>query len=433
MKKQIMIGLFTLMSSYAVNAQYGFASPVGIATVNTSVTPASINLTATSSTYSYLAGAIWNNATVDFTRSFTLEYDAYVDILYNGGADGYCAVFKENTSLTSMGSTAGYLGYYYGADFMNSFAIEFDDFNNNGAIGDPSPYFDHIMIAQNGSYAPSDIIAAPVSILPSGGTIKDFMYHHYTIEWICNSNTLNVYVDGNQRVSTTTFDYRTLFTNPAAVTWGFTGGVGSSGSNHILQNVVLQSGQACDRSCRYNPVVTSATVGAGQTQLTVTPNSANVLIAGYLWDFGDGSATVTTANNTVLHTYATAGGYNVTVTILGYNTTTGECCPFKFSTQIKAEGGHKDPKAAVVMAPGVSTDFQVSPNPTTGNINIQTARFKFTAVRLVNVNGNKAIDITFEATSNKDVDLHALSNGLYLLQLLDETGQLHTQKISVQK
>lgn len=218
MKKQIMLGLFTLLGSYAVNAQYGFAPPVGIATVNTSVTPATINLTTTSSSNSnYFASAIWNTTTVDFNRSFTLSYDAYVDILYNYGADGYCAVFKENSSLTSVGSTAGYLGYYYGADFLsNSFAIEFDDFDNNGAIGDPVPYYDHIMIAQNGSYAAADISAPPVSILPSAGSIKDYQFQHYIIEWICNSNTLNVYVDGNKRVTTKT-DYRTLFTNPAAV------------------------------------------------------------------------------------------------------------------------------------------------------------------------------------------------------------------------
>ena len=78
------------MSAYYTHAQYGFATPVGITTVNTSVSPATINLTTIPShTGLDLAGAIWNYNTIDFNHSFTIDFDANVDIVYGAGADGY--------------------------------------------------------------------------------------------------------------------------------------------------------------------------------------------------------------------------------------------------------------------------------------------------------------------------------------------------------
>ena len=77
-----------------------------------------------------------------------------------------------------------------------------------------------------------------------------------------------------------------------------------------------------------NPAVenTSVTLAASLTgQTTLCPVGTN----SYLWDFGDGSSTVTTTTATVNHTYTTHGTYRATVTILvpGYGSVTGQTAP----------------------------------------------------------------------------------------------------------
>jgi hypothetical protein len=433
MTKKILLGLCSLMSAYYADAQYAFAPPVGITTVNTTVSPATINLTTIPAIHSNLSGAIWNYNTVDFNHSFTIDYDANVDLSYGSGADGYVVVFKQNPSLTSIGDPAGYLGYYNGPDFnTNAFGIEFDDFDNGVSFEDPAPYFDHIAITKNGSLAPTDLIS-PATHIVSGASIKDHLTHHYTIEWICSLNTLNVYVDGIIRNTTTTTDYRGLFTNPGAVTWGFTAGIGSSGSNHVLQNIVLKSNDVCAQDCKYDPVLQTNTPAPGVTQFIINPNGSNVIIAGYQWDFGDGTGTVITSTPSVTHAYSVSGGYTVTVKILGYNTTTAECCPYIYKTDVKVDNGGQGKRTMNSVNPDVPADFTVSPNPAKNEINISADGFKFKAVRLFNINGTKEIELSLDPTANKAVDLQKLSAGMYILQLTDESGQLHTQKLSVQR
>jgi len=348
-------------------------------------------------------------------------------------------VFKQSPSLTSIGDPAGYLGYYNGPDFLtNTFGIEFDDFNNNGAIGDPlMPYFDHIAITQNGSYTTSNTISSPVPILPSSGSIHDNLFHHYTIEWICRGSTLNVYVDGNKRVTTTT-DYRTFFSNPGVVTWGFTAGIGSSGSNHIVKNVSLKAGAVCSVDCKYDPSLMTSTLVSGATQFDLTPNSSNVLIAGYQWDFGDGTGTVITTAPSIIHGYTTSSTYGVTIKILGYNLTTAECCSYIYNTKVKVDGvggdgGFGKKSANTDNTSNMSMDMSISPNPANSKIDITTTAFKFNTVRIMNLNGNKMMELSFQATVNKTIDLQAFSNGMYIVQLVDEKGQVHTQKINVQR
>lgn len=426
MKKHIMAGLLLVLGTYGAKAQYGFAAPQPITTV-LGGSPSVINLSNCVPS-GYFAGSIWNTATVDFTSSFTLDYDVAVQKVYASGADGYCVVFKQSNSLTAVGATAGYIGYYYGADFVNnSFAVEFDDFDNQGGIGDPTPYFDHIAIAKNASFAPGDILASPAPILPGGATIQDSVYHHYKIEWLCGLNTLNVYVDGNRQQHTDNFDYRALFTNPASVTWGFTSGIGQSGSNHLLKNVSMVRGASClQKACVYNPKLIPSMTLSGATQFDLTPNAGGyVLIAGYIWDFGDGSPTVTTTGPTVTHTY-TISSYTVTVKILGYNTLTGECCTYIYTYK-------NGRRMANPEATDSNSGISVAPNPGTGVFNIATADFKFNTLQVADLNGRKLIDIRCDATQLKNVDLSNYASGVYLLTVQDEKGSVHSEKLILTK
>lgn len=435
MKKQILSAMLVLLGAGTVNAQYGFAPPVGVATSNPFAVPPLLNMTAVpASNTTYIAGAIWNYNTVDFNRSFVLEFDAMMNTLYGSGADGFCAVFKQNPSLTSLGGVGGEIGYYSGPDFMsNSFAVEFDNFNNASAYNDPSPYRDHVMIAKDGN--PSNNLSAAVSILPGGGTIEDGIYHRYRIEWICQTNTLNVSVDGNLRVSTTTVDYRSLFTNPSSVTWGFTGAVASSGSNHFIRNVSIRSLEVCPRECSYKVEFTSHLLDNGLMQYQLYLYTSNVIIAGYMWDFGDGTSPVITTSPFVNHSYAVSGSYTVTVRILGYNAITGECCPYDLRARVQAQGGGGGEGGVGRTAPGTTADegdFKVYPNPSSGNVSILSSGFKFTSVRLFDVNGRKVMDQPVSATDNKELDLSRFGKGIYLLQIGDEQGNQHVQKVTLQ-
>ena len=57
---------------------------------------------------------------------------------------------------------------------------------------------------------------------------------------------------------------------------------------------------------------------------TANPSSnSNTTVVGYLWNFGDGQ-TSTSQNPT--HSYSSDGNYSVSLTIIGFDTTTGDCC-----------------------------------------------------------------------------------------------------------
>lgn len=437
MKKQILSALVTALSIGTLNAQYGFAPPVGVATSNPFAAPPLLNMTAVpASNTAYVSGAIWNYNTVDFNRSFVLDFDAMMDVLYGTGADGFCVVFKQNASLTSLGGSGGEIGYYSGPDFMsNSFAVEFDNFNNSGGYGDPLPYNDHIMIARDGSPAGANILWPPTPILPTGATVKDGIYRRYRIIWECQSNTLRVFVNGNERVNAVGFDYRTLFTNPSSVTWGFTGAVAASGSNHFIRNVSMRTGEVCPQECHYQVELITQKLANGQMQFQIFPNSSNAIIAGYMWDFGDGTSPVITTGPVVQHSYAVSGSYLVRVRILGYNVTTGECCPFDYQIPVQVVGGgggQGDVGRQARPGAAAGSDFKVYPNPSSGRVSITSSGFKFTSVQVFDINGRKVIDLSIKPTDNRELDLQRFGKGLYLLQLNDEQGNKHVQKITLQ-
>ncbi len=269
--KKLIFALLAILLSNLVFAQFNLVgSAVGSA--------GSYNLTPPSSCGAIISsGAIWSTSTVDFTHSFTLQYDALFD-MYSGGADGICAVFGDriNTaagtgSYNYKGGCLGYYNYTWGGcgswagsgscghdpDFDESVAVEFDIFNNTCAnLFDP-PY-DHAAICQNGFPQPLHWSGTPCGgSSPDGGPvlingvsgIKDNKFHTYDIIWcpIAGSTPLTghfiVLLDGGTVLLNTLFIPSTVFLSSpiTAINWGFTGATQSDCSNQEIKNISIST------------------------------------------------------------------------------------------------------------------------------------------------------------------------------------------------
>ncbi len=271
--KRFLFFLLLIILSHRGGAQ-SFSPPVGIAV---STGAGSWNMTpAAACTGAYLASAIWATTPVDFNNAFTLTFQMSDDIVLGSGADGICVAFGQNLTATSVNGTAGYLGYYNAdtsapnAQFLQSFAVEFDIFNDYPIVNDPSGLPDHTMISRDGNPYHTTPGGAPVQIRPSGAGIKDGLYHNYTIHWCPDSTRLQVYYEDTLRL-TSVFDYRTVFSGTAIVNWGITSGIGSSCSDQLIRNIVLTPGTCSPSSAcltnsliintGYNPITTVAIPG----------------------------------------------------------------------------------------------------------------------------------------------------------------------------
>lgn len=182
-----------------------------------------------------VATAAWATNTLNFYRSFTLDYDAKFTLIKgHGAADGIVAVFGSYVDYPNPGSMnqgGGYLGYYddstvgINMDFQNSYAVEMDVYNNNTTIStsEPSPYVDHVMISRNASINYGGT-AGPVQMDPLFANVKNGVYRHMQITWDCRTQTLSVFCNGSLRLSQ--YLDVSLFTDPFHVHWGFTAGTG---------------------------------------------------------------------------------------------------------------------------------------------------------------------------------------------------------------
>jgi PKD repeat protein len=137
----------------------------------------------------------------------------------------------------------------------------------------------------------------------------------------------------------------------------------------------------------------------------------------YIWDFGDG----TTSNQLFpSHTYATPGYYTICLTV-----SDGAGCSFTFCDSsfyaFKYGGGpmvHFDVRNSwglgitnVSSANGIS----LYPNPTTGEISINTSGQKIDNATISDINGQTVLN-TKSPTQNK-MDVSQLSDGIYFIEV----------------
>lgn len=236
-------------------------------------------------------GAAYQNQTINLNNSFDFTFDLFFGCR-DAGADGIVFVLTNN--ITGLGQSGGGLGY--GGLAGNSFAVEFDTYQNGG---EPGP--DHIAFESGGSVAHN--VAGPVSANSGSANIEDCAYHTVRIVWDVNTNTFSVYFDGALRLSQVFPSFvATYFGGNPIVNWGFSASTGGENNEQrfcVISNSNWTAGinfQSCSTTVQFTDISTS-NIGS---------------VASWAWTFGDGT-TSTLQNPT--HTYANNGVYSVSLTI----------------------------------------------------------------------------------------------------------------------
>ena len=226
-------------------ASYGQFTINGSATTTYSVLPPHTYTMTVETPTSAQAGTIWNTETqLDFNLPFTLDFEASFSNFING-ADGICAVFKEDPDVYAWGADwGGRIGYYGNTvAYDHSLAVEFDNYSNSGTydIAD-----DHIMLAKNAGDAPIGTPVGPspfeavAKILPGGGSVKDGVFRNYRIRW-SPPETIQVFVNGvlTLQKNICPSEVFTSHTAASTVTWGFTSSTGARVSDQYIRNISL--------------------------------------------------------------------------------------------------------------------------------------------------------------------------------------------------
>lgn len=236
-------------------------------------------------------GAAYQNQTINLNNSFDFTFELFFGCR-DDGADGIVFVLTDN--ITGIGQSGGGLGY--GGLQGNSFAVEFDTYQNS-----QDPGQDHIAFASGGSV--NHNVAGPVSALSNGGNVEDCAPHTVRIVWDVNTNTLSVFFDGVLRLSQVFPNFvNTYFAGNPIINWGFSASTGGENNEQrfcITSNSNWVAGvnyQSCNTTMQFTDISTS-NIGS---------------VASWAWNFGDGN---TSNIQNPMHTYASTGTYNVSLTI----------------------------------------------------------------------------------------------------------------------
>lgn len=130
------------------------------------------------------------------------------------------------------------------------------------------------------------------------------------------------------------------------------------------------------------------------------------------WSFGD-NTTANTGNDTISHSYAVPGSYQVCVTVYT------ACDSNTYCSTVQVAVG-------VANVPGMA-DVIIYPNPSAGELHIDHAAIG-TTVRIYNIMGQQV----YTATVDKDhdtINIAKLSKGTYLISLTDSEGHTGNSKL----
>ena len=138
--------------------------------------------------------------------------------------------------------------------------------------------------------------------------------------------------------------------------------------------------------------------------------------AEWLWDFGDGSPA--SQDTSPVHTFPAPGFYTVCLTVANQYSGSSKCKVVELKTSGVAEGGG-------------GGWFSVYPNPTTGIVTIPNYNGDIRAIQVFDIAGKVVNQLS---TSNIEVDLSDLSNGVYFLRIEDAaTGKTNSAKLIINK
>jgi len=237
----------------------------------------------------------------------------------------------------------------------------------------------------------------------------------------CPSLVLGVSISGNTSVCAgipTTLT--ATATNPDGnVAYSWNTGATTQSITVNLSSTTTYSVTVTDNSASATDSHTVTVNSAPNTAFTATENGADVTFSSttsgatsYAWDFGD--STTSTLQSPPVHTYADNGAY--TITLIATNS-----CGSDTATQ--------DVTITGVFINSVEYDlnFDVFPNPSTGNISLNFSAENASAydLNIHDLSGKNVYAEKITATAGnvqKQLDLTALPKGIYTLRLTSESG-----------
>jgi len=170
----------------------------------------------------FQVGSVWYADQVDLSQPLDLQFLINLGSS-DQGADGICFVL-QTVGVDALGDAGGGLGFL-GTDFLPSFAIEFDTYQN-GDYGDPVG--DHIAMVSNGNvdHTAGTAIAGPVQADAFNGNIEDGEDHQGRVTWDPVDQVVRVYFDCELRLEGIVNLVDDIFEGQNQVFFGFTAGTG---------------------------------------------------------------------------------------------------------------------------------------------------------------------------------------------------------------
>ncbi|MCH8317583.1 MAG: T9SS type A sorting domain-containing protein, partial [Bacteroidetes bacterium] len=157
--------------------------------------------------------------------------------------------------------------------------------------------------------------------------------------------------------------------------------------------------------------------------LTVTFTNNSLEGASYFWDFDDGTTLLTNMDTAVVHTYAAAGSYDVSLFV------TNPCGvdSFFFTVTVTLIGIAENKVA--------SEQINIYPNPNEGVFTISFTGFENEKVQLtiLDLQGRSVVNeqLTVNSEFNKEIDLSRLPKGMYFMRA-NTTDKVFTRKVLVE-
>lgn len=172
-------------------------------------------------------GCAWAESLIDFNSDFSLSLDYYFGN-NAGGADGTTFTFQPNPS--ACGASGAQLG---AGGISNALIVEFDTYDNDGAAGNDLSC-DHIAVETDSDLpddpanfpANSPPYCGPVCAINGGGSIENGSTHFIEITWNATTQQLDIFFDGNNRLSCSGDFVNTVFGGDNLIYWGATAATG---------------------------------------------------------------------------------------------------------------------------------------------------------------------------------------------------------------
>jgi len=166
-------------------------------------------------------GCAWSGSQIDFNQDFFLTLDYYFGNNING-ADGNTFTFQPSAS-TACGTAGGQLG---AGGITNALAIEFDTYDNDFPTHIYDMLCDHVAIETDGNHQNGTPAAGPACAKSGGGNIDDGGLYEVEITWNATTQTLDVYFDGAWVLNYTDDIVNNVFGGQNLVYWGATSATG---------------------------------------------------------------------------------------------------------------------------------------------------------------------------------------------------------------